>query len=125
MQSSMRKSAKRRSNMMTSGETERDKADDDKQESAAQDHMRSSNGDNVNQDILNSDGERLQPLREELYKFHLQQERYLEGQDTRCVMQFDEEKFVACVWGTSEIFIIDREKPEAVNSFETSVGVNN
>ena len=49
----------------------------------------------------------------------LLQERYLENLDTRCVIQFDEEKFVACVWGTSEIFVIDREKPDAVNSFET------
>ena len=31
---------------------------------------------------------------------------------------------MACVWGTSEIFIIDREKPEAINSFETTTGVN-
>jgi hypothetical protein len=53
------------------------------------------------------------------YNFRLTDERYLEGCDTRCILQFDEEKFVACVWGQSEIYIIDREKPEAVNSFET------
>lgn len=53
------------------------------------------------------------------YTFLLLQERYLEGLDTRCIIQFDEEKFVACVWGKSEIFVIDREKPDAVNSFET------
>ena len=35
-------------------------------------------------------------------------------------MQFDDEKFVACVWGQSEIYVIDREKPDAVNSFETN-----
>lgn len=45
-------------------------------------------------------------------------ERYLEGQDTRFIEQFDDEKFVACVWGQPDIFIIDREKPDAVNSFE-------
>ena len=33
------------------------------------------------------------------YNFILEQERYLEGFDTRCIMQFDDEKFVACVWG--------------------------
>ena len=31
---------------------------------------------------------------------------------------------MALVWGTAEIFIIDREKPDAVNSFETTVGTN-
>jgi hypothetical protein len=45
-------------------------------------------------------------------------ERYLDGLDTRFIEQFDDEKFVACVWGQSDIFIIDREKPDAVNSFE-------
>ena len=54
------------------------------------------------------------------YNFILEQERYLEGFDTRCIMQFDDEKFVACVWGQSEIYVIDREKPDAVNSFETN-----
>lgn len=53
------------------------------------------------------------------YTFLLLEEKYLDGLDTRCIIQFDEEKFVACVWGTSEIFVIDREKPDAVNSFET------
>ena len=53
------------------------------------------------------------------YTFLLLQERYLEDLDTRCIIQFDEEKFVACVWGQAEIFVIDREKPDAVNSFET------
>ena len=76
----------------------------------------------MNQD-KNSDGG-LQPLREDQYYFHMQQERYLEGQETRQVIQFDDEKFVAIVWDQSEIFIIDREKPDAVNSFETSTGVN-
>ena len=56
----------------------------------------------------------------EAYNFVLGQERYLEGLDTRCIMQFDDEKFVACVWGQSEIYVIDREKPDAVNSFETN-----
>ena len=74
---------------------------------------------------MGSDGaDNLQPLREDQYYFVMQQERYLQGSETRCVIQFDEEKFVACVWGTSEIFIIDREKPEAINSFETTTGVN-
>ena len=54
------------------------------------------------------------------YNFYLSQERYLEGLDTRCILQFDNEKFVACVWGQSEIYVIDREKPDAVNSFETN-----
>jgi hypothetical protein len=63
-------------------------------------------------------------LKEDLYSFILSQERYLEGEDTRCVMQFDDEKYVACVWGSSQIYIIDREKPDAVNSFETSEGIN-
>ena len=27
------------------------------------------------------------------------EERYLEGQDTRFIEQFDDEKFVASVWG--------------------------
>jgi hypothetical protein len=53
------------------------------------------------------------------YQFRLSEERYLEGLDTRCIIQYDEEKFAACVWGQSEIYIIDREKPDAVNSFET------
>ena len=53
------------------------------------------------------------------YQFRLSEERYLEGMDTRCIIQYDEEKFAAVVWGQSEIFIIDREKPDAVNSFET------
>ena len=53
------------------------------------------------------------------YTFLLLQERYLENLDTRCIIQFDEEKFVACVWGKAEIYVIDREKPDAVNSFET------
>lgn len=60
------------------------------------------------------------PLTQALpYTFLLLEEKYLDGLDTRCIIQFDEEKFVACVWGTSEIFVIDREKPDAVNSFET------
>ena len=54
------------------------------------------------------------------YNFYLSQERYLDGCDTRCILQFDDEKFVACVWGQSEIYVIDREKPDAVNSFETN-----
>ena len=54
------------------------------------------------------------------YNFMLEQERYLEGLDTRCILQFDDEKFVACVWGQSDIYVIDREKPDAVNSFETN-----
>jgi len=33
------------------------------------------------------------------YNFKLSEERYLEGLDTRCIIKFDEEKFVACVWG--------------------------
>ena len=33
------------------------------------------------------------------YTFLLQEERYLENLDTRCIIQFDEEKFIACVWG--------------------------
>ena len=53
------------------------------------------------------------------YTFMLLQEKYLEGLDTRCIIQYDEEKFVACVWGKSEIFVIDREKPEITQSFET------
>lgn len=53
------------------------------------------------------------------YTFVLQEERYLENLDTRCIIQFDEEKFIACVWGQSEIYVIDREKPDAVNSFES------
>lgn len=48
------------------------------------------------------------------------EERYLEGQDTRFIEQFDDEKFVASVWGQPDIFIIDREKPEVVNSFEAT-----
>ena len=61
-------------------------------------------------------------IREDLdaYNFLLGQERYLEGLDTRCILQFDDEKFVACVWGQSEIYVIDREKPDAINSFETN-----
>lgn len=47
----------------------------------------------------------------------LLEERYLQDKDIRCVIQFDEEKFVACVWGDPEIYIIDRERPETVNSF--------
>ena len=53
------------------------------------------------------------------YTFLLLQEKYLENLDTRCIIQFDEEKFIACVWGQAEIYVIDREKPDAVNSFET------
>jgi len=53
------------------------------------------------------------------YTFMLLEERYLEDMDTRCIIQFDDEKFVASVWERSEIFVIDREKPDAVNSFET------
>ena len=52
------------------------------------------------------------------YTFMLLEERYLDDLDTRCIIQYDEEKFIACVWGKSEIFVIDREKPDAVNSFE-------
>ena len=55
------------------------------------------------------------------YNFMLEQEFYLEGLDTRCILQFDDEKFVACVWGQSDIYVIDREKPDAVNSFETNL----
>ena len=33
------------------------------------------------------------------YNFRMNDERYLDGMDTRCIIQFDEEKFVACVWG--------------------------
>jgi len=57
------------------------------------------------------------------WNFFLSQERYLEGYDTRCILQFDDEKFVACVWGAAEIYVIDREKPDAVNSFETNPNV--
>ena len=49
------------------------------------------------------------------------EERYLEKQDTRAIVQFDDFKFVACVWGQKEIYIIDREKPHATNSFESQV----
>lgn len=72
-----------------------------------------------------ADGEP-RPLTQPLpYTFLLQEERYLENLDTRCIIQFDDEKFVACVWGTSEIFVIDREKPDAVNSFEVGGGSQN
>ena len=39
--------------------------------------------------------------------------------ETRCIIQFDEEKFIATVWGKSEIYVIDREKPEMTQGFET------
>ena len=44
-------------------------------------------------------------------------ERYLEGQDTRFVEQWDDEKFVAGVWGKAELAVFDREKPDLVHTF--------
>ena len=47
-------------------------------------------------------------------------ERYLEGEDTRFIEQFEDEKFVASVWGKSQIFTIDRERPEVLNTIEAA-----
>lgn len=46
------------------------------------------------------------------YTFAMLDERYLEGEDTRFVEQWDDDKFVAGVWGKAELVMIDREKPD-------------
>ena len=43
------------------------------------------------------------------YAFQLLSERYLEGEDTRFVEQWDDDKFVAGVWGKAELIVFDRE----------------
>lgn len=45
-------------------------------------------------------------------------ERYLEGEDTRFVEQWDDEKFIAGVWGKPDLFVFDREKPDLIHSFQ-------
>ena len=57
------------------------------------------------------------PLNEQDYTVVLMEERYLEGQDIRFVEQWDDEKFVAGVWGKSELCVFDREKPDLVHTF--------
>ena len=52
----------------------------------------------------------------------LLEEKYLEGEDTRFVEQWDDEKFVAGVWGKSELVVIDREKPDLINTFSAFGG---
>ena len=49
-------------------------------------------------------------------------ERFLEGEDTRFVEQFDDEKFVAGVWGKAELVVFDREKPDLVHTFMSEGG---
>lgn len=49
-------------------------------------------------------------------------ERYLEDCDARFIVQFDAEKFVVGVYGKADLFVIDREQPDAVNSFKCASG---
>jgi hypothetical protein len=46
-------------------------------------------------------------------------ERFLEGEDTRFVEQWDDEKFVAGVCGKAELVVFDREKPDLVHTFKS------
>lgn len=57
------------------------------------------------------------PISEQDYTIMLMEERYLEGQDIRFVEQWDDEKFVAGVWGKAELCVFDREKPDLVHTF--------
>jgi len=59
------------------------------------------------------------PVSEQDYTFVLLQERFLEGEDTRFVQQFDDEKFVAGVWGKAELVVFDREKPDLIHTFSS------
>jgi hypothetical protein len=56
------------------------------------------------------------------YSIALLEERYLEGQDIRFVEQWDDEKFVAGVWGKAELAVFDREKPDLVHTFQAPNG---
>jgi len=56
------------------------------------------------------------------YAFTLLDERYLEGLDTRCIVQYQDDKFVVAVWGESDIYVIDRDKPDGAVGF--SCGYN-
>ena len=80
MQSTMRKSMKSRGNQQTRQDTGLDSTLE------REDVNRQSNGDGVNQDAGSEANDKLQPLREEPYSFILSQEKYLEGQETRCVI---------------------------------------
>jgi len=51
------------------------------------------------------------------YAFSLLEERYLEGMDTRCIVQYQDDKFVVAVWGESDIYVIDRDKPDGAVGF--------
>lgn len=64
------------------------------------------------------------PLHEADYSFQLLSERFLEGEDTRFVEQWDDEKFIAGVCGKADLFVFDREKPDLVNSFQSPSACN-
>ena len=56
------------------------------------------------------------------YSIALLEERYLEGTDIRFVEQWDDEKFVAGVWGKAELAVFDREKPDLIHTFQAPNG---